>query len=216
MGVKLSQRLFMTAAAVTALSLVGCASEGPVEPKPTTTSQASTSAAPTEAAKPTPTPTPKPESKPVTIPACEELVTQEEVQAQAGGGYMYFPDQSFEGGPLQGVLGPSVTVALEQTIQSSYCLWAIPQSDGYTLILTTELPDKARDTFLAELRASDFAEREVGGSPTFVWETDIRYGARFLWYGFAGNILVTSLAINPDAGIANIALARLKEVNSAS
>ncbi|QIM19497.1 hypothetical protein G7066_14600 [Leucobacter coleopterorum] len=152
-------------------------------------------------------------TKPITFPACEELVTQEEITAHVGDGFIFIPGQSSEDGLLQSALGPSAKAALDQAVQSSYCIWAIPQSDGSTVLLSAELPDKARDTFLAELRASDFTETEINGSPTFVWETDQHYGPRFVWYGFSGNILVTSLALSPNGEIGKIALARIKEAN---
>lgn len=49
----------------------------------------------------------------------------------------------------------------------------------------------------------------------FVWQQTPGLGPSFYWYGFAGNLLVVSLAPTADSGVGDIALERLQSIPGA-
>lgn len=165
---------------------------------------------PTPSAPTTPTPPSDAEPEPTLIPGCEELVPIEIAHTKLEPHFQFIGDDPTTQQRMIASLGPAAQRALGSATQTSYCLWAIPNSDGYSSIIIAELPTAAREEFLAELRASDFTEAEMNGSPTFVWESNVRLGSRFIWYGFTDDLLVASLALEPDGDIGGPALEALK------
>lgn len=107
--------------------------------------------------------------------------------------------------------GPAAITAIDKAVQSEFCQWWIPQSDGSTSLFVAELPEEVRDDLQAALRGPYFIESELSGSPIFVWENPAaRFGPRFVWYGFTGDVLVASLSLNQDGGIAEVTLATMR------
>lgn len=164
---------------------------------------------PTPSAPTTPTPPSDAEPESTLIPGCEELVPMEVAHTKLESHFQFIGDDPTTQDRMIASLGPAAQRALGNATQTSYCLWAIPNSDGHSSLIIAELPAPAREDFLAELRASDFTEAEMNGSPTFVWESNVRIGSRFIWYGFTDNLLVASLALEPDGDIGGPALEAL-------
>lgn len=203
--------LNLLVASVMLVGLSACA------PEPDTSggssSSPSPSSAPTTSEEPSAEPSATPEPGPVVIPGCEEMVPLDVAQSVLGPGFVYFPDEPSFHESLLSTLGPSAREAVDQAVQSSFCLWAMPQSDGGNSMLVAELPADVREKFLGELRSSDFVEADLDGAPTFVWESDVKYGPRFVWYGFADDLVVVSIALTSDGGVGAPALAHLASAN---
>lgn len=211
---RVSPAMSLAAASMLMLTLTACAPETGASDERTSAPSSSREPEPSREPSTEPEPTkdvqPEPEPTPTVIPECEQLVPLDVVHGTLGSSYVFIPDAPSFRDTLLTAVGPSAQEALAQAEQTSFCLWGIPQSDGVNPVMVAELPADARDAFLTELRASEFAETEVSGSPTFVWEDDPGLTQRFLWYGFTDDLLVVSIAQSSDGGVGTPALRSLQ------
>lgn len=163
--------------------LSACAPAAVDEPTPTEVQP--------EPIEPTPTPSPTPTEQPFLIPACSELLTDQQLAE------LFSPEIEFIIGDdairLQQLfhdssLGPVAQDALTQATQVEQCVWGFPNSDGVFPLIAAELPDDVRDHLISELRNSVFTETTTGDVTEFVYVG--HEGQVSAWYGFVDNLWV--------------------------
>lgn len=211
-------RLSMASAALAvALVLLGCAPTGTSAPPEPFGTPAPVPEEAGEAAEPSSDRSPTDldrDPDPVTFLGCDDLVHPDEARNLLGPGFAHIPDNPKLEAYFHLALGPSAKSAIGQATRTQFCLWGMPNSDGISSFLIAELPDAPREEFLRELRASDFAESSLAGSPVFTWQNpEVKYGPATNWYGFSGNMLVAGHVYSPTENIAEVALTRMKEAN---
>lgn len=168
-------------------SLVGCSTadvnsvaEGPAAATSGSDADSGTNSDATAPSKPESDAEPKPKSDPEPVapsapaaPAaladCETLLPIDQARAEMGVDTVEFMRQTNDAERVatSPVYGPSAVAAFAAATDARTCAWGIPNSDGFLDFTVATIPDAEREQFLAELRASDYVESDMGGVPTF-------------------------------------------------
>ena len=142
-------------------------------------------------------------------------MTDAEVRATAGEDVAFISDDAQGHEFPAEFIGPAARTAIEAAAQTRECLWGIPNSGLAINVIVAELPAAARDTFVGELRASEFSESVAQGMPTFSWMSNEPAIARvYSWYGFTENVMVGALTPSEDGGVAAVALSRMQQLTA--
>ncbi|MBK0419594.1 hypothetical protein JD276_11170 [Leucobacter sp. CSA1] len=192
-------------AAVLLVALSACA------PEPTSESQESPAETETPTSSPAETTGPPPETgSPIVIPECERLIPLNRIVGRFSPEWAPVPEDQQLVEIFEGAIGPVARESLDRASQRRFCAWGIPNSDGLIHINVAELPQDVRDRLVAALRESDYIESEEAGAEVFISEIEGPFvGAHDIWYGFAGNVWVTSLG----SGLGDLAIEGMRAAN---
>jgi len=156
-----------TIAAATALLpvlvLTGCSTEA--QERPDRAIEATRSPSPAQAPQ-APSPTPEePESTTSVLPSsCDALITPEQIAGIESQLRSWPEAETNPRATLQDLLGPKAYAALQGGSSQLYCTWAIPQSDGFSVVGMSVISEVTKTELIAALRDSFYSEVSVLGA----------------------------------------------------
>lgn len=154
-------------------------------------------AEPTATPPPTAEPPTEPESPaPVVLPDCTDLIPNERIGELFEPSFSLLDYEVVGDSGFTNSIGPKAMEALEQSTQRQGCVWGIENSDQFSVMVVSELPAEARDSFVTELQKSDYVESNIDGQAVFTYAMDVDYGMpSHHWYGFVDTVWVGMVSV---------------------
>ena len=203
------------------LTATGCAPEADATDASSGTTQ-SPSATPKPTKTPTKTPaTPAPTTEqpaaPIVLPACADLVTEQQARELGGqDSYVLLDDEvvaSMSDFLTQNTLGAAANAALGGASQTVSCGWGIPNSGAYTQAYASVLDPAVQSALRTELDASDFVRGTEGSATTYALAIPGGIANHFVWYAFDGDVWVAEIGVIEQPGFGRAVLASVQAAN---
>lgn len=149
---------------------------------------------------------------PNVIPGCDGLITDDQAKAELYPDYVRwdgFDDPRW----ITKSFGQAAVTAYDAAVSVVTCDWGVPDSNHLTHLIVAELPTKAREQLVAELRDSAYVETVIDGVTHFSHEsTDADGVTQRNWYGFVGNVWVAAVHARGEEAI-QVVFDNLRDLN---